>query len=99
MSAVAKALSSQRRQQILKWLVDPVANFPAQHTGDLVEDGACVGFIADKLGIAQPSATAQMKILQEAGLVTPTRIAQWTFYKRDEAGISKARTELLALLD
>lgn len=99
MSAVAKALSSERRQQVLKWLVDPVANFPSQHTGDLVRDGVCVGFIADKLGIAQPSATSQMRILQEAGLVTPTRIAQWTFYKRDEAGIKKALSELSALLE
>ncbi|MFT6076699.1 MAG: ArsR family transcriptional regulator [Yoonia sp.] len=98
MSSTAKALSSQRRQQVLKWLVDPVANFPAQHTGDLVKDGVCVGFIADKLGIAQPSATSQLKILQEAGLVMPTRIAQWTFYKRDEAGIRKALSELSALL-
>lgn len=99
MSAVAKALSSERRQQVLKWLVEPVANFPPQHTGDLVKDGVCVGFIADKLGIAQPSATSQMKILQEAGLVTPTRIAQWTFYKRDETGIKNALSEISALLD
>ena len=99
MNQIAKILSSERRQQVLKWLVDPVANFPAQHTGDLVKDGVCVGFIADKLGIAQPSATSQMKILQEAGLVTSTRIAQWTFYRRDEAGIKKARSELSSLLD
>jgi DNA-binding transcriptional ArsR family regulator len=99
MSETAKALSSERRQQVLKWLVDPVANFPSQHTGDLVKDGVCVGFIADKFGIAQPSATSQMKILHEAGLVTPTRIAQWTFYKRDEAGIRKAQSELSALLE
>jgi ArsR family transcriptional regulator len=99
MSAAAKALSSARRQQILKWLVDPVANFPTQQPGDLISDGVCVSFIADKLGIAQPSATSQMKILQEAGLVTPTRVAQWTFYKRDEAGIRKALSELSALLE
>lgn len=98
MNNVVKALSSERRQQVLKWLINPVANFPAQHTGDLKRDGVCVGFIADKLGIAQPSATVHMKILQEAGLVTPTRIAQWTFYKRDEAGIVKARSALDKLL-
>jgi ArsR family transcriptional regulator len=98
MNEIAKALSSQRRQQVLKWLVDPVANFPAQHTGDLEKDGVCVGFIADKLGIAQPSATSQMKILQSAGLVTSTRIAQWTFYRRDEAGITHARSVLNDIL-
>jgi len=99
MSGIVKALSSQRRQQVLRWLVDPVAHFPSQHTGDLVKDGVCVGFIADKLGIAQPSATSQMKILQKAGLVKSKRIAQWTFYRRDEAGIAKARSELSSLLD
>lgn len=99
MSQIVKALASERRQQVLRWLVEPVSNFPAQHTGDLVKDGVCVGFIADKLGIAQPSATAQMKILQEAGLVKSTRIAQWTFYRRDEEGINKAKAELAALLD
>lgn len=98
MSNIAKALSSQRRQQVLKWLIDPVKNFPAQHTGDFKRDGVCVGFIADKLGISQPSTTVHMKILQEAGLVTPTRIAQWTFYKRDEAGIVKAQRAIDKLL-
>lgn len=99
MSAVARALSNERRQKVLRWLVDPVVHFPAQHTGDLVKDGVCVGYIADKLGIAQPSATAQMKILQEAGLVTSTRIAQWTFYRRNEAGIKRAKLEIASLLD
>lgn len=98
MNGIVKALSSERRQQVIRWLADPVANFPTQHTGHLVTDGVCVGYIADKLGIAQPSATSHMKILQEAGLVTPTRIAQWTFYKRDEAGIKNARLVLDSLL-
>jgi DNA-binding transcriptional ArsR family regulator len=98
MNEIVKALSSERRQQVLKWLSDPAANFPAQHTGHLVTDGVCVGYIADKLGIAQPSATSHMKILQAAGLVTPTRIAQWTFYKRDETGIENARVVLDNLL-
>lgn len=98
MNGIVKALSSERRQQVIRWLADPVANFPAQHTGHLVTDGVCVSSIADKLGIAQPSATSHMKILQEAGLVTPTRIAQWTFYKRDEVGIKNARLVLDSLL-
>jgi len=93
-----KALSSPRRQQVLKWLLDPVENFPSQHTGNLVTDGVCVGFIANKLGIAQPSATSHMQILQEAGLVVSTKISQWTFYKRDEAGIARGRSSLDSIL-
>jgi ArsR family transcriptional regulator len=35
-----------------------------------------------------------MKILHAAGLVTPTRIKTWTFYRRDEIGIARAREAL-----
>ena len=34
-----KALSSQRRLQILHWLKDPRAHFREQRDGDLVDDG------------------------------------------------------------
>jgi DNA-binding transcriptional ArsR family regulator len=87
MLEVLRALASPKRLQILEWLRDPVANFPPQRDGDLVEDGVCVIFIADKLGVAQPTATTHLQALARAGLVTPKRIGQWTFYKRDEAAI------------
>jgi DNA-binding transcriptional ArsR family regulator len=58
---VFSALASPRRLQILEWLRDPVAHFPPQRDGDLIEDGVCVIFIADKLGVAQPTATAHLK--------------------------------------
>ena len=84
---VFRALASPRRLQILEWLRDPVAHFPPQRDGDLVDDGVCVLFIADKLGVAQPTATAHLQALARAGLVTSKRVGQWTFYKRDEAAI------------
>jgi ArsR family transcriptional regulator len=52
--------------------------------GDLVEDGVCGLFIAQKLGIGQPKASEHLRILVHAGLLRPKRIKQWTFYKRDE---------------
>jgi DNA-binding transcriptional ArsR family regulator len=85
---VFSALASPRRLQILEWLRDPVAHFPPQRDGDLVEDGVCVIFIADKLGVAQPTATTHLKALARAGLVRSKRMGQWTFYQRDEAAIS-----------
>ena len=87
------ALASPKRLQILEWLKDPRANFPPQRDGDLVEDGVCVVFIADKLGVAQPTATTHLQALARAGLVTSKRVGQWTFYKRDETAIEglKAR--------
>ena len=90
-----KALGNDRRLQILAWLKDPRANFPAQVDGDLVEDGVCAVFLAEKLGVSQPTLSEHMRVLTQAGLVTPKRIKQWTFYKRDEARL-KALTEALA---
>jgi ArsR family transcriptional regulator len=84
---VYAALASAKRLQILDWLKDPEAHFPPQRDGDLVKDGVCVIFIADKLGVAQPTATSHLQTLARAGLVTSKRVGQWTFYKRDEAAI------------
>ena len=84
---VLRALASPKRLQILECLRAPEAHFPPQRDGDLVDDGVCVVFIADKLGIAQPTATTHLQALARAGLVVPKRIGQWTFYKRDEQAI------------
>jgi DNA-binding transcriptional ArsR family regulator len=91
---VLRALASSKRLQILGWLRDPVAHFPPQRDGDLVRDGVCVIFIADKLGVAQPTATAHLQALARAGLVTPKRIGQWTFYKRNEPAIRVFKRQL-----
>jgi ArsR family transcriptional regulator len=90
------ALASARRLQVLEWLKDPRAHFPPQRDGDLVDDGVCVCFIADKLGVAQPTATAHMQRLARAGLVTSRRIGQWTFYKRDEDAITAVKQSIAA---
>ncbi|HEY9347677.1 MAG TPA: metalloregulator ArsR/SmtB family transcription factor [Inquilinus sp.] len=87
-----RALANERRLQILDWLKDPRAHFPPQADGDLVEDGVCGVFIADKLGISQPTLSEHMRVLVQSGLVVPKRIRQWTFYKRDEEQIRAART-------
>jgi DNA-binding transcriptional ArsR family regulator len=91
---VFRALASPKRLQILEWLRDPVANFPPQRDGDLVDDGVCVIFIADKLGVTQPTATAHLQALARARLVTSKRVGQWTFYKRDEAAIRAFKRQL-----
>lgn len=93
-----RALANERRLQTLDWLKDPRAHFPPQVDGDLVEDGVCGVFIAEKLGISQPTLSEHMKILVQAGLVTPKRIRQWTFYRRDEERIRAAKAAMLAEL-
>jgi DNA-binding transcriptional ArsR family regulator len=93
-TTILRALASPRRLQILEWLRDPTANFPPQREGDLIGDGVCVIFIADKLGVAQPTATAHLQALARAGLVTSKRLGQWTFYRRDEAAIGAFKRQL-----
>ena len=63
---------------------------PCVH-GDLVRDGVCGVFIAQKLGVSQPTASEHLKILSQAGLVRARRIKQWTFYKRDEKRIAEVK--------
>jgi DNA-binding transcriptional ArsR family regulator len=92
--AVMAALASPKRLQVLEWLRDPRAHFPPQRDGDLVDDGVCVVFIANKLGIAQPTATTHMQALARAGLVSSKRIGQWTFYKRDEAALAALKQKI-----
>ncbi len=92
--AALRALSSERRLQVLDWLKNPRAHFREQVDGDLVEDGVCGLLIAEKLGVSQPTVTEHMKLLVEIGAVRATRIKQWTFYKRDEEHIRAIKTAI-----
>jgi DNA-binding transcriptional ArsR family regulator len=91
MQVAFRALASDRRLLILEWLKKPRDHFPPQVDGDLVKDGVCGVFIAEKLGVSQPTASEHLKILTQAGLLRPKRIKQWTFYKRDEARIAEIK--------
>lgn len=91
---LAKALANDKRVLILGWLRDPEEHFPPQRDGDLVEDGVCSLFIAEKLGISQPSCGEHLKVLSRAGLVRGKKIKQWVFYKRDEERIASVKEQL-----
>jgi DNA-binding transcriptional ArsR family regulator len=82
-----RALANERRLQILEWLKKPRQHFPPQVYGDLVKDGVCGVFIANKLEVTQPTASEHLGVLVAAGLIRGKRIKQWTFYKRDEVAI------------
>jgi DNA-binding transcriptional ArsR family regulator len=88
---VVKALANERRLQILTWLKEPRGHFPPQVDGDLVRDGVCGMFIAEKLGVSPPTASEHLRILTRAGLVRAKRVKQWTFYKRDEKRIAEVK--------
>ena len=93
---IYKALANDRRLAILSWLKNPTAHFPPQVDGDLVEDGVCGLFIAEKLDISQATLSEHMRVLVQVGLVTPKKIRQWTFYRRDEARIQSLKDGLIS---
>ena len=88
-----KALGNDRRLLILEWLKNPRAHFREQVDGDLVDDGVCGVLIAEKLGVTQPTLSEHMRILAQAELVTPKRIKQWTFYRRNESRIAALKAD------
>ena len=90
-AAVMKALANERRLEILNWLKDPAAHFPPQRDGDLVKDGVCSLFIADKLGVSAPTASEHLRILTQAGLIRAKRVGKWTMYKRNEPRIRQIK--------
>jgi ArsR family transcriptional regulator len=91
---VLKALANDSRLDILRWLKNPRANFPPQVDGDLVRDGVCSRFIAQKLGVGAPTASEHLRVLVQAGLIRGKRIKQWTFYQRDERRIAQVKKEI-----
>jgi len=88
---VVKAIANEKRLQILEWLKTPRDHFPPQEYGDLVKDGVCGLFIAEKLGVSAPTASEHLRLLTQSGLIRGKRIRQWTFYKRDEKKIAELK--------
>ena len=92
-----KALAHPGRLRLLKWLGSPVEHFPPQVDGDLIRDGVCAVFIANKLGVSPPTASRHLQLMVNAGLLIATRKKQWTFYRRNEAVISRIKKKLKTL--
>ncbi|ADO10045.1 MULTISPECIES: helix-turn-helix transcriptional regulator [Pantoea] len=95
MADIFRALGNEHRLVIVEWLSDPRSHFPEQQDGDLVEDGVCVGFITEKIGLSQPAVTSHLQILAKAGIMTSKRIKNWVFYKLDRQRMDDA-TEMLS---
>lgn len=94
MADLFRALGNEHRLVMVEWLSDPRAYFPEQEDGDLVEDGVCVGFITEKIGLSQPTVTGHLQILAKAGIVTSKRIKNWVFYKLDRQRMDEATVML-----
>ena len=84
-----KALGNDARFRILRWLEHPRESFGHQAIGDLETDGVCVTVIQKKARLSQSTVSAYLAMLHRAGLVSVKRLGQWTYYRRDEAGIRR----------
>ena len=82
---IHKALANPVRRQILQWLKDPQRYFT--HQEHPLEMGVCAGLIDQRCGLSQSTVSTHLAALVRAGLVTPRRVGQWTFFKRNEKTI------------
>ena len=87
LAAAFKALGHPTRLAILGWLKDP-ESFPPQ-AKPAAEVGVCLKHIQARAQVSQSTASQFMAVLQRAGLVSCTRIGQFSHYRRDEASIAE----------
>lgn len=96
---VAKALASPTRVAILGWLKHPEQHFVSRREGDLAPAGVCASLIAEKAGIAAPTASRHLDVLRRAGLIETQRITGWNYHRPRATGLARARQLLAQTLD
>jgi DNA-binding transcriptional ArsR family regulator len=80
-----KALGNPTRLQIMGWLREPDVNFADfEPIADRQTVGVCVTHLQAKAKLAQSTMSGYMSTLEQAGLVTSTRVGKWTHYRRNE---------------
>lgn len=90
-----RALANPSRLQLMHWLKDPDVNFAEyEPIADRAVVGVCVTHLQAKSGLAQSTVSSYMSTLEQAGLVTSTRVGKWTHYRRDENRIAQLATSI-----
>tara|TARA_R110002012_G_scaffold7675_16_gene35705 strand:- start:1358 stop:1657 length:300 start_codon:yes stop_codon:yes gene_type:complete len=79
-NSVLSALANPVRLDILTWLKEPECHFPPQKD-TAPPGGICVSHIREKAGLSQPTISLYLSTLSRAGLVSSTRVGQWTYYR------------------
>ncbi len=79
-NTVLSALANPVRLDILSWLKEPERHFPKQKE-TAPQGGICVSHICEKAGLSQPTISLYLSTLSRAGLVSSTRVGQWTYYR------------------
>ena len=90
---ILKAISNDKRLNILKWLKEPGKHFSSSHC-DVAQDGVCVGLIEQKAGLSQSTASQYLLQLKQAGLISMERRGQWTYCKLNHGFIKAFLSEL-----
>lgn len=88
---IFKALSNQRRLDILKWLEEPQMHFPTQQQHlpeeERFKGGVCVGDIQKKTQLSQSTISHYLSMMEAVNLLESKRLGQWTYYRRNQAAI------------
>ena len=85
---INNVLSNKVRINILHWLKEPEKNFPPQINVPDFSDGVCVCHIQDKTGLSQSTISHYLTMMHKVNLLIATRHGKWTYYQRNEDGIS-----------
>jgi DNA-binding transcriptional ArsR family regulator len=94
---LSSALACPSRLAIIRWLKSPSEHFPPQVHADIDAVGVCGAFFADKLGVTPATASAHLRILFDAGLISSTRIGKWTYFKRNDETLDAFSASLAEL--
>ncbi|MFJ8060329.1 ArsR family transcriptional regulator [Streptomyces sp. NPDC096142] len=79
--------AGQRRSDILEWLREPTAHFPAHRC--VPEAGVSTEAVAAKLGVSRQVADTHLELLTSLGLLRARRVRRRTYYRRDEVRIAE----------
>ena len=75
-----KALSNSDRFNIVQWLVEPKKNFFSEKI-DIDKEGVTIGMIMQKIGLSQSVTSQYVQQLEDAGIITCERKAQFRMCK------------------
>ncbi len=92
---ILKALSNEKRFQILEILKEPEKHFSADaQKCDMRSEGVCVGLIEKKVGLSQSTVSQYLAQLQQADLIRMERRGQWTYCQLNRELVKKFIDEL-----
>lgn len=89
MIEIFKALSNDKRLEILQWLKNPEKHFDTTNEKVIIKGGVCVGDIHTKSGLSQSTISQYLSMMQKAELLDSVRHGKWTYYRRNEATLQK----------